>query len=102
MKVYMNFSALNLLYDFAWMSVLMFIAKIIRCKVKFVQKLYIPSALIAGFFGLFAGKQFLDIIPFSAEISNYAGILIAFVFASMFIGNKAQISFKKNVQLGWR
>ena len=91
----MNFSALNLLYDFAWMSVLMFIAKIIRCKVKFVQKLYIPSALIAGFFGLFAGKQFLDIIPFSAEISNYAGILIAFVFASMFIGNKAQISFKK-------
>ena len=29
-----------------------------------------------GFIGLFAGKQFFNIIPFSSEISNYAGILI--------------------------
>lgn len=91
----MNFSALNLLYDVALMSALMLIAKIVRSKVKFVQRLYIPSALIAGFLGLFAGKQFLNIIPFSTEISNYAGILIAFVFGSMFIGNKTKVSFKK-------
>ena len=85
----MEFSSLNLLYDVAWMSVLLLIAKVIRSKVHFVQKLYIPSALIAGFMGLFAGKQFLHIIPFSSEISSYAGILIAFVFGSMFIGNKS-------------
>ena len=91
----MNFSALNLLYDVAWMSALMLIAKVIRSKVRFVQKLYIPSALIAGFMGLFAGKQFLNVIPFSSEISNYAGILIAFVFGSMFIGNKTKVSFKR-------
>ncbi len=91
----MEFSALSLLYDIAWMSALLLFAKVIRSKIRFVQKLYIPSALIAGFMGLFAGKQFLNIIPFSNEISNYAGILIAFVFGSMFIGNKTKVSFKK-------
>ncbi len=91
----MGFSALNLLYDIAWMSALLLIAKVIRSKVRFVQKLYIPAALIAGFIGLFAGKQFLNVIPFSSEISNYAGILIAFVFGSMFIGNKTKVSFKR-------
>lgn len=91
----MEFSALNLLYDIAWMSALMLIAKVIRSKISFIQKLYIPSALIAGFIGLLAGKQFLNVIPFSSEISNYAGILIAFVFGSMFIGNKAKVSFRR-------
>lgn len=91
----MEFSALSLLYDVAWMSALMLVAKVIRSKVRFVQKLYIPSALVAGFMGLFAGKQFLNVIPFSSEISNYAGILIAFVFGSMFIGNKTKVSFKR-------
>lgn len=51
----MEFSALNLLYDIAWMSALMLIAKVIRSKISFIQKLYIPSALIAGFMGLLAG-----------------------------------------------
>ena len=91
----MEFSALNILYDIAWMSALMLIAKVIRSKISFIQKLYIPSALIAGFMGLLAGKQFLNVIPFSSEISNYAGILIAFVFGSMFIGNKAKVSFRR-------
>lgn len=83
----MDFTELSLLYDVAWMSALLLMAKIIRSKVRFIQRLYIPSALIAGFIGLFAGKHFFNIIPFSSEISNYAGILIAFVFGSMFIGN---------------
>lgn len=91
----MGFSALDLLYDIAWMSALLLVAKVIRSKVRFVQRLYIPSALIAGFIGLFAGNQFLNVIPFSSEISNYAGILIAFVFGSMFIGNKTRVSFKQ-------
>lgn len=90
----MDYCALNLLYDIASISILIFIAKIIRCKIKFIQKLYIPSALIAGFLGLLLGKQFFNIIPFSSEIGNYAGILIAFVFGSMFIGSKTKVSFK--------
>lgn len=63
-----------------------------------IKRLYVPSALIAGFLGLFLGNQFLNVIPFSTEISNYAGILIAFVFGSMFIGNKTKVSFKSMFQ----
>lgn len=91
----MTYSPLSLLYDIAWMSALLLAAKVIRSRVRFVQRMYVPSALIAGFLGLFAGKQFLNLIPFSDEISNYAGILIAFVFGSMFIGNKTKLSFEK-------
>lgn len=93
----MTFSALNLLYDVAWMSGLLLIAKVIRSKVRFIQKLYIPAALIAGFIGLFGGNQFLNIISFSSEISNYSSILITFVFGSMFIGNKTKVSFKNMI-----
>lgn len=44
--------------------------------------------------GLFLGKQFLNIIPFSSQISSYAGILISFVFDSMFIGSKQRFLLK--------
>lgn len=90
----MTYSATSLLYDVACMSALLFLAKIIRSKVKFIQILYVPSALIAGFLGLILGKQFLNVLPFSNEIGSYAGILIAFVFGSMFIGSKTKVGFK--------
>lgn len=90
----MTYSATSLLYDVACMSALLFLAKIIRSKVKFIQRLYVPSALIAGFLGLILGKQFLNVLPFSNEIGSYAGILIAFVFGSMFIGSKTKVGFK--------
>lgn len=90
----MNYSSLNLIYDIACISLLLFIAKIIRSKLKIIQNLYIPTALIAGFLGLIFGKQFLNILPFSDEISSYAGILIAFVFGSMFIGSDRKVNFK--------
>lgn len=88
------YSVTSLLYDVACMSLLLVIAKVIRSKVRIVQRLYIPSALIAGGLGLIGGKQFLNVLPFSSEISNYAGILIAFVFGSMFIGTKTKSNFK--------
>lgn len=90
----MEIHAVNIIYDICIMSALMLIAKIIRTKIKIIQKLYIPSALVAGFLGLLLGKQFLNVIPFSSEISEYAGILIAFVFGSMFIGSKTKVTFK--------
>lgn len=89
----MGYSSLNLIYDVACISLLLFIAKIIRSKLKIIQNLYIPTALIAGFLGLIFGKQFLNILPFSEEISSYAGILIAFVFGSMFIGSDRKVNF---------
>lgn len=91
----MEIHAVNIIYDFCFMASLLLIAKIIRAKVTFVQNLYIPSALIAGFLGLLLGSQFFNIIPFSHEISNYAGILISILFGSMFLGNENKATFKK-------
>ena len=53
--------------DFAIMSILLFIAHILRSKLGFLQKIYIPSSIIAGFIALFGGWQFLRIFPFAME-----------------------------------
>lgn len=88
----------DFLFDLCFMSVLLFIGKIMRAKIKFLQRLYVPAALIAGLLGLFCGKFFLNIIPFSSEISSYSGILIVVLFATMFLGNKKKSSFKTMLQ----
>lgn len=86
---------ISVLYDFAIMSGLLLVGALIRSKVKFIQNLYIPASLIAGFLGLFLGKQFLNVLPFSDSISEYPGILIALVFGSLFLGTRKKTSFKK-------
>lgn len=90
----MELHAVNLLYDFAVAAALLFVAKIIRCKFRFIQQAYIPAALLAGFLGLFLGSQFLDVLPFSSEIANYPSILIAVLFGSMFVGTRGKMSVK--------
>ena len=72
----MEIHAINILYDFCIISALLLVAKIIRSRVKFIQKLYIPSSLLAGILGLIGGKYFLNVLPFSTEISSYSSILI--------------------------
>lgn len=94
----MGVSVESILFDFSIISVLLLIAKIIRIKVKLVQGLYIPTALIAGFMGLIGGRQLLNIIPFSDSISSYAGILIAFLFGTMFLGNQKRSSFTSMIK----
>lgn len=93
----MELHAVNLFYDFAIAAALLFVSKIIRTKIKIFQKGYIPAALIAGFLGLFLGSQFLNVLPFSTEISNYPGILIAVLFGSMFVGTRNKVSLKSVV-----
>lgn len=90
----MELHAVNLLYDFAIAAALLFVSKIIRVKLGFIQKSYVPAALIAGFLGLFLGEQFLGILPFSEEIGNYPAILIAVLFGSMFIGTRKGASIR--------
>ena len=90
----MGLHAVNLFYDFAIAAALLFASKVIRVKLRFVKKAYIPAALIAGFLGLFLGNQFLGILPFSSEIGNYPAILIAVLFGSMFIGTRGKVSVR--------
>jgi len=91
----MNLGPYNLLMDFALMSVLLFVSQFLRAKVKLIQKLLLPSSLIAGFLGLFLGKQFLNIIPFTDVISSYPYLLVVFLFSSLFIGNNQKSTLKQ-------
>lgn len=53
-----------------------------------------PASLIGGFIGLILGPSYFNIIPFSNQLSGYAGILIAIIFACMPIGDNQKISRK--------
>lgn len=54
---------------------------ILRSKVTFFQKFFIPASMLAGFLGLLLGSQFLNVIHFSDAMSSYAGLLVILVFA---------------------
>lgn len=90
----MEIHTINIVYDFCIMSAIIFIAKLLRIKIKAFQKLHIPTALIAGFIGLVFGKYGFGWIPFSSEASGYASILISVLFATLFLGNKKSMSAK--------
>ncbi len=89
-------TATSLMLDVAWAGLLIAIGQFIRTKVKFLQKCFVPSALIAGFLGLILGKQVLNVIPFSDSIGSYSGVLIMLVFAC--IGVSGFSINKKNLK----
>lgn len=68
------------LTDFTFASILILIAQLLRSRVKFFQKLFMPACMIAGFLGLFLGKNFLNIIPFSDLIGSNPGALMILIF----------------------
>lgn len=76
-------SVQGVVMDFAFASLLIFIGQLLRAKVSLVQKSFMPAGMIGGFMGLFLGKQFLNIIPFSGEIGSYAWLLVVLIFASV-------------------
>ena len=73
-------SVYDLLIDFTIASVLILIGQLIRAKVKFFQEFFIPASMIAVFLGLLLGKQFLNVLPFSASAGSYSGVLIILIF----------------------
>ena len=73
----------NLLLYVAILGILLLVASLIRLKVGFLKKWYIPASLLAGIFGLLLGPFFLNIIP--KEImdswSALGGVLMTVVLA---------------------
>ena len=72
------------------LGMLLVLATIIRLKVPFFKKYYIPASLIAGFIGLLLGPTFLKVIP-QHIISCWSGLsgkLIVLVFAPMLMGKR--------------
>lgn len=83
----------DLMIDICWLSFLLLVGKYLRARFVFLQKLFLPASVIAGFIGLLlgpyiCGKYLFTFIP--QEIMNswslYPGRLINVVFACLFLG----------------
>jgi ESS family glutamate:Na+ symporter len=78
---------MTIVTSFCGLCLLLAIGKFLRVEVKFIQKLYLPSAVIGGIIGLvliqISGSQ-LD--NWTAGWTSLPGFLINIVFASLFLG----------------
>lgn len=70
----------DILIDFGIASILILLGQLLRAKVVFIQKFFMPASLIAGFAGLLLGPQVFNVLPFSKGFGTYAGMLIILVF----------------------
>ena len=83
----------QILVDLSVLSSLLLIGICLRKKVRFLQNLYVPASLIAGFVGLLIGPQILGRIspvylPVSDTLSSWAGQLVNIVLGLSFLGHK--------------
>ncbi|MDC0602716.1 hypothetical protein OAP14_06755 [Aliiglaciecola sp.] len=80
------------------LGILLLAGVILRAKVGFLKRLFIPASLIAGLIGLALGQYGLKLIPadMMGTFSSLAPYLITIVFAPMLIG----VTFPKPTELG--
>ena len=78
-----EFTPWTMVIDLGIISALLLVGKYIRVKFPVVQRFLIPPSVLAGVFGLILGPEVLGWLPLSSSLGTYAGILIAFVFASI-------------------
>ena len=71
----------DFLLDFSIASAFILVGQIIRAKIQFVQKFFMPSAMVAGILALIVRQT--GILPFSDSIGSYPGVLIILIFASV-------------------
>lgn len=77
----MEFTPWTFLVDFGIVSVLLMLGKFLRAKVKFIQKLFLPPSLLAGFMVLILGPEILGWLPIDpGNCGTYSAVLIALVF----------------------
>ena len=98
----------NLVYYVAIVGLLLVIATLLRLKISFLRKAFIPASLIAGFIGLALGQYGLKIIPadMMSSIGSLPSHMITVVFACMMLGLKKEDTDKTMVRdaaagLGW-
>ena len=79
----MDFSPWVLFTDIGLVSLLLLAGTIIRAKVRFVQRMFLPASIIAGILGLALGPNGFGLLPFSGQIDVYPAILIAVIFGTL-------------------
>ncbi len=87
-----------LFMDLMKASILIFLAHLIRSKVKFIQNLYIPSSLLAGFIGLALGPYGVKVLTFSSKAGGYSSAFMVIVFSAIAYGSFSLVKNKKNTE----
>ncbi len=95
------FTAWTLFVDCGIIAILLLIGKWIRVKVKFIQQLFIPPSLIAGFLGLALGPNGFGVIPLSEYTGVYASILIACIFSCLPFSTSKTKAVGSNIGRMW-
>lgn len=83
----------TLMVHVGWLSILLLAGKLIRARVRLLQRLFLPASILGGFLGLLLGPYVLgstgfQLIP-SDMLTTWAslpGVLINVVFACLFLG----------------
>ena len=98
----------NLLYYVSIIGVLLVICTIIRLKVSFLRKAFIPASLLAGIIGMILGPHVLGVIPadMMSSIGAIPSHMITIVFACMMLGvkkseNTSSMMHDAAAGLGW-
>ena len=93
-EITMSQAIWQVMVDAAIMGTLLMLGTLLRSKIKLLQKVLIPPAVIAGVMALLLGPkspiEALRILPLSAQFGTYASVLIVLVFAATPIGDKPQ------------
>ncbi len=81
---------MTIVLSFASLCILLVIGKVLRVKVKLLQKLYLPAAVIGGVIGLIIIQSTGDFLPegVTAGWNKLPGFLINIIFACLFLGIK--------------
>ncbi len=81
-----------------YIGVLIFVAKIIKEKVPFLNRIIIPTALIAGFIGLMLSDGFLGLVPLPRDEYGNVQLIKEIVYHTLAIGFIALTLRKEKVQ----
>lgn len=95
------FTPWTVITDFGIIALLLLISKVIRVKWRLMQRLFIPTPLIAGLLGLALGPNGAGWLPLSSHTGTYASILIACVFACLPFTSASRKTFNKDVGRMW-
>ena len=79
----MDFTPWTVFVDLGLVSILLLLGQLLRARVGFIQKLFLPANVLAGLGGLLLGPNGFALIPLSSSIAAYPGVLIALIFASL-------------------
>lgn len=84
----------NFILYLSIIGVLLFVATLLRLKVPFLKKAFIPASLIAGILGLILGPYVLGVFPpeMRSSFSAMPTPFIVIVFACMMLGTKHNVS----------